>query len=275
MSDSMNYAQLKFVALVRDFSQLTGKNIPVNRGGHGAQHLGDAGMRDLADVVEGLRSFQTRHPGFSEIPNDSIPINSVAHGLEIVNQIDNHNLSPEYAHMDKDELHAAIDSFMHASAGMELVPKRDAFVDQNGRQVSIDYGIRFDHGNMTLSVSSNLLEGGKIVQSRAYADADLPEDLKPADLENKVFAEFKFVPTGKPAEIVEPLMAAARSSQWCDVLAAPQVMPRAAGHTPVIAKLDALLQSMGAFTPENRGIDQTLTRFTLAPMASMSLAITR
>lgn len=272
MQNSTGYVQRKFVALVREFSELTGKHIPIKRDGHGARHLGEAGMRYLADTVEGLRTFQAQHPGFKDLPNNSIPINSITHGLEIVNQLDTHNLSPEYAHMEPDELQAAIDAYMHSGGEMYLHPKRAEFTDQSGRQVNIDYGIRFNNGNMTLQIETKLQEAGKADQARTYSDgADLPQDMTISQFESKVFAEFKFVPVETPPVVVEPLTAAARSTLAPDTLA----QSRESGHQPATAKLDTLLQSMGAFTPENNGIDQTTSRFIPGHAASVSLVAPR
>ncbi|MGC7406492.1 hypothetical protein ACPWR0_20250 [Pandoraea pneumonica] len=272
MSTSTGFVQRKFVALVREFSELTGKHIPIKRDGSGAHYLGDDGMRFLANTVEGLRSFQAQHPGFKELPNNSIPINSITHGLEIINQIDNHNLSPDYAQMKPDELQAAIDAYMHSPGEMYLHPKRAEFKDQSERQVKIDYGIRFNHGNMTLQIETKLQEAGKADQVRTYSDgADLPQDMTISQFESKVFAEFKFVPVETPPEVVEPLTAAARRTLAPDTLA----QSRESSHKPVTAKLDALLQSMGAFTPENKGIDQTTSRFTPSHTASVSLVAPR
>ncbi|WP_157125877.1 hypothetical protein [Pandoraea norimbergensis] len=280
MYDSIQTDQSKFVALVRRFSQLTGRPVPLKEAGHGAYFLGDAGMKNLADMVDGIQSFQKLHPGFAQIinaPKTSSPINSMAHGLLIVNQIDSEKVPPgldkvaedKWREAQKNDRQAEMDSYMHLGGSITLKQGQTTFVDSNDRKVSIDYWVAFMPGHMTMRVRTNLLVDNLPTQRKEYSDGELTQFKGISDLEKQVFTNFKFVPAGKPEEVVEPLMDAARSSQAHDVLAVAAGLD---GHTPATAKLDALLQSMGAFTPENNGVDQTLTRVTSAPKASVSLA---
>ncbi|WP_087722210.1 hypothetical protein [Pandoraea sp. PE-S2T-3] len=280
MSNSIQTDQSRFVALVRKFSQLTGKAVPFNEAGHGAYFLGDSGLKNLADMVDGIQSFQKLHPGFAQIinaPKTSSPINSMAHGLVIVHQIDSEEVPPgldkaaedKWREGQKNDRQAEMDSYMNLGGSITLKQGQTTFVDNNDRKVSIDYWVVFMHGHMTMHVRSNLLVDNLPTQRKEYSDGELTQFKSIPDLEKQVFTEFKFVPAGKPEEVVEPLMAAARSSQEHGVLA---VAAGPDGHTPATAKLDALLHSMGAFTSGNNGLDQTLSRFTPAPMALVALA---